>query len=248
MKAQAPHNNSMHFASGSQQQLQAAQQEGEEWETVVEKRRKEEKRERKCDGQEKVGAQEGKKEEVEKEDEERGGEQVKKDATDWVEVRRRTTGKSRKMVQIFVKVNGSKVTPMEVNMTDDKVEDIMRQVQKDEDVYVTMQGNVLKTSEKLKRCGVTEGCTIQVTSRMRGGGKHREKKSKIEKERSGSPKKIEQAQGQKTEVEPSLNVDEMYVLMEEQMRLMSEEAKSLQVTDEVVQRIVEHVVRMGADG
>ena len=36
----------------------------------------------------------------------------------------------------------------------------------------------------------------------------------------------------------------MYVLMEEQMRLMSEEAKNLQVTDEVMQRIVEHVVKM----
>ena len=77
-----------------------------------------------------------------------------------------------------------------------------------------------------------------------GGGKHREKKSKIEKERSGSPKKIEQAQGQKAEVEPSRNVDEMYVLMEEQMKLMSEEAKRLQVTDEVMQRIIEHVVKM----
>ena len=55
MKAQAPRGNSMHFASGSQQQLQAAQQEreegrkeksekveGEEWETVVGVRRKEE--------------------------------------------------------------------------------------------------------------------------------------------------------------------------------------------------------------
>ena len=109
---------------------------------------------------------------------------------------------------------------------------------------MTMQGKVLKTSEKLKSCGVTDGCTIQVTSRMRGAGKHREKKSKIEKDRSGSPKKIEQAQEQEAEVEPSLNVDEMYVLMEEQMRLMREEAKSLQVTDEVMQRTVEHVVRL----
>ena len=32
--------------------------------------------------------------------------------------------------------------------------------------------------------------------------------------------------------------------MDEQMRSMNEEAKSLQVTNEVVQRIVEHVVRM----
>ena len=78
------------------------------------------------------------------------------------------------MVKIFVKVNGSKATPMEVNLTDDKVEDIMRQVQEDEDAYVTMQGKVLKRSEKLESCGVTDGCTIQVTSRMRGGGKHRE--------------------------------------------------------------------------
>ena len=79
---------------------------------------------------------------------------------------------------------------------------------------------------------------------QRGNGKEQEReKSKIEK-RSGSPKKIEQAQGQKAEVEPSRNIDEMYVLMEEQMRLMGEEAKSLQVTDEVMQRIVEHVVRM----
>ena len=164
--------------------------------------------------------------------------------TDWVEARRRTRGKSRKMVQIFVKVNGSKATPTEVNLTDDKVEDLMRRIQKDEDAYATMQGKVLRASEKLKSRGVTDGCTIQVTSRMRGGGMHREKKSKIEKERSGSQKKIEQAQGQKAEVKRSLNVDEMYVLMEEHMRLMSEEVKSLQVTDEIMQRIVEHVVRL----
>ena len=47
-----------------------------------------------------------------------------------------------------------------------QVEDVMRQIQKDEDAYVTMQGEVLKTSEKLRSCGVTDGCTIQVTSRI----------------------------------------------------------------------------------
>ena len=190
------------------------------------------------------GQERKKEDKVRRESEEEGDKQVKKDVMDWVEVRRRTRGKSRKMVQIFVKVNGSKATPIEVNLTDDKVEDIMRQVQKDEDAYVTMQGKVLKTSKRLKSCGVTDGCTIQVTSRMRGGGKHREKQSKIEKERSGSPKKIEQAQGQKAVVEPSLNVDEMYVLMEEQMRSLSRQAKSLQVTNEDMQRIVGQVVRM----
>ena len=63
MKAKVPLDNSMHLASGSQQQLQEARQaareegrkeksenvEGEEWETVVGKGRKEEERERKRD-------------------------------------------------------------------------------------------------------------------------------------------------------------------------------------------------------
>ena len=67
---------------------------------------------------------------------------------------------------------------MEVSLTDDKVEAVMRQIQKDEDVYVTKHGKVLRRNEKLKSCGVTDGCTIQVTSSMRGGGKHKDKKSK----------------------------------------------------------------------
>ena len=69
------------------------------------------------------------------------------------------------MAQIFVKVNGSKATPMEVNLTDDKVEDVMRQIQEDKDVYVTMHGKVLRRNEKLKSCGVSDGCTIQVMSK-----------------------------------------------------------------------------------
>ena len=149
------------------------------------------------------------------------------------------------MVQIFVKVDGMKTVAMEVS-PEDKVQKILNTVSgSDRDVYVTSVGRILRGSDKLKSFGVRDGSTVEVTSRMRGGGgKDREKKSKIEKERSGSPKKIEQAHGQEAEVEPSRNVDEMYVLMEEQMRLMSEEAKSLQVTGEVMQRIVEHVVRM----
>ena len=46
--------------------------------------------------------------------------------------------KRRKTVQIFVKVDEAKVTPMDVSLTDGKVEDVVRQVQKDEDVYVTI--------------------------------------------------------------------------------------------------------------
>ena len=85
------------------------------------------------------------------------------------------------MVQIFVKVDDAKVTQMDVSLTNGKVEDVIRQVQKGEDVYVTMQGRVLRRNEKLKSCGVTDGCTIQVTSKMRRGGRHKDKKSKVEK-------------------------------------------------------------------
>ena len=63
----------------------------------------------------------------------------------------------------------------------DRVEDVMRQIQKDEDVYVTLNGKVLRRDEKLRSCGISDRCTIQVASRMRGGGRHKDKKSKVEK-------------------------------------------------------------------
>ena len=120
----------------------------------------------------------GERKKEEREAEERRGEQVKKDVTDWTVVTRNR--RQRKMVQIFVRVNGSKVTPMEVNLTDDRVEDVMRRIQNDEDAYVTLHGRVLKRGEKLKSCEVTDGCTIEVTSRLRGGGKHKDKRSKAD--------------------------------------------------------------------
>ena len=104
---------------------------------------------------------------------------VKKDVTDWTVVTKNR--RQRKMIQIFVRVNGSKATPIEVNLTDDKVEDVMRRIQNDEDAYVTLHGRALKRSEKLRSCEVTDGCTMQVTSRLRGGGKHNDKKSRDEK-------------------------------------------------------------------
>ena len=90
---------------------------------------------------------------------------------DWTVVTRSQRQK-KKLIQIFVRMNGSKATPMELNLADDKVEDVMRRIQNDEDAYVTMHGRVLKRSEKLKSCEVTDGCTIQVTS---GGGRHKDK-------------------------------------------------------------------------
>ena len=64
MKAQAPRDDSIHLARGSQQEREGRKEEsekveGEEWETVVGKRRRKEKREKKRDRREKVGTQEG---------------------------------------------------------------------------------------------------------------------------------------------------------------------------------------------
>ena len=53
---------------------------------------------------------------IRKEDE-KGDSKVVKDVTGWTVVTRNK--RQRKMAQIFVKVNGSKATPMEVNLTDD---------------------------------------------------------------------------------------------------------------------------------
>ena len=104
--------------------------------------------------------------------------EVEKNVTGWTLVTRKHR---RRTVQIFIKVDGSKVTPMEESLTDDKVGDVLRQIQKDEDVYVTCEGKVLKKNENLKSCGGRDGSTVQVTSRMRGGGKHKDKKCKGEK-------------------------------------------------------------------
>ena len=113
-----------------------------------------------------------------------------------------------------------------MNLTDDKVEDMMRQVQKDEGAYVTMQGKVLKTSERLKSCGVIDACTIQVTSRMRGGGKLKDKKSKGEK------KQVAQLD------------DGMCAMACEQTRWMTESVNMLQSTDEDKRRLAEEVEKL----
>ena len=39
----------------------------------------------------------------------------------------------------------------------------------------------MKGSDKLKSCEVRDGSTVEVTSRMRGGGRHKDNKSKVEK-------------------------------------------------------------------
>ena len=169
--------------SGSQQKLQAAQQE-RKGEGKKKRRRKRTSREREGSRRKRKGPR-GKRE---KETEEQGkgvqeetDKEVKKDVTDWVEVRKRTRRKSRKMVQIFVKVDGGKTSTMEMEMSD-KVDDIVKKIPiSDQDVCVTSGGRILRRSDKLESCEVRDGSTIQVTSRMRGGGKHKDKKNKVEK-------------------------------------------------------------------
>ena len=87
----------------------------------------------------------------------------------------------KRTVQIFVKVDGMNTVLREVSL-EDKVQKILNAVSgSDQDVYVTCEGRMLRTEDQLKSCGVRDGSTIQVMSRMRGGGKHEDKKSKVEK-------------------------------------------------------------------
>ena len=92
------------------------------------------------------------------------------------------------MIQIFVKVDGGKTSAMEMEMSD-KVDDIVKKMKgpiSDQDVYVTSGGRILRRSDKLESCEVRDGSTVEVTSRMRGGGRHKEKRNKAEKKRGRS--------------------------------------------------------------
>ena len=100
--------------------------------------------------------------------------------------------RQKKTVQIFVKLDEMKTVLREVS-PEDKVQEILNTVGgSEQDVYVTCEGKMLRKDEQLKSCGVRDGSTIQVTSRMRGGGKHKDKESKAEKKQAASAKTPEQ--------------------------------------------------------
>ena len=180
--------------SGSKQQqqhqAQATRQQPRKEEEEEEKGRGEREKGRK--GQRGSG-QEGRKEE-EREAEEGGRKRVEKDVTGWTEV---TRNKRKKMVQIFVKVDGGKTSAMEMEMSD-KVDDIVKKIPiGDQDVYVTSGGRILRRSDKLKSCEVRDGSTVEVTSRMRGGGKHKDKKSKVEKQAASAKTPVQMDEARK---------------------------------------------------
>ena len=90
-------------------------------------------------------------------------------------------------------------------------------------MYVTCGGRILRGSDKLESCEVRDGSTVEVTSRMRGGGKHKDKKGKEEK------KHVVQRD------------DGMCAMACEQMRWITETVITLQSTEEEKRCLAEEV-------
>ena len=89
---------------------------------------------------------------------------------------------------------------MDVSMTD-KVSDIARRIPNNaccirQDMYVMCKGRVLRWSDELRSSAVSDGCTLNVLKMMRGGGKHRNKKNKAEKNPAESLKSQEPVRDQ----------------------------------------------------
>ena len=107
---------------------------------------------------------------------------------------------NRQMIQIFIKVNGLKEFLLDVSMRD-KVSDIVRRILNSagssrQDVYMTCEGRVLRWNDETRSSGVSDGCTVQNMNKMRGGGKHRNKKNKVEKKQAKSPRSREPVRDQ----------------------------------------------------
>ena len=130
------------------------------------------------------------------------------------------------MVQIFVKMDGGKTSAMEMKMND-KVDDIVKKIPiGDQDVYVTSGGRILRRSDKLKSCEVRDGSTVEVTSRMRGGGKHKDKKSKAEKQAASAKTPEQKCDGEsKSDEGPEM------IPMDEAMRWLEENEEYLKILE-----------------
>ena len=62
---------------------------------------------------------------------------------------------------------------------------------------------MLRRSDEQRRCGVGDGSALQVASRMRGGGRHTDKKSEEEKKQAPGVQRLER----KAELDLELNAD-----------------------------------------
>ena len=164
--------------------------------------------------------------------------------TGWTEV---TRNKRKKVVQIFVKVDGMKTVTMEVS-PEDKVQKIVNTVSgSDRDVYVTSGGRTLRGSDKLKSCEVRDGSTVVVTSRMRGGGRHKDKKSKSEKKQTMNPKRPEQkrdGESRSDEGPKMRTLDEVMERLEESEGFRKNIENASKGSDEEVQQKVQNFVAL----
>ena len=91
---------------------------------------------------------------------------------------------------------------------------------------MTMHGKLLRRDERLKSCRVTDGCTVQVTNRLRGGGKHKDKKGQKERKRAVKQKGPEQ----KSEAEPNSEGPAL-IQMDEVLRRMEENEEFQKIID-----------------
>ena len=104
----------------------------------------------------------------------------------------RSKKQRKRVVQIFVKVDGMKTVLRELS-PEDKVQKILNTVSgSDQDVYTMCEGMMLRKDDQLKSRGVRDGRKIQIMSRMRSGGRHKDKRSKAKKKRATNPERPEQ--------------------------------------------------------
>ena len=157
----------------------------------------------------------------------------------WKKGAKMKAGKSRRTVQIFVKVDGSKVFPMAVSLHND-VSDVVRRILSSarcgsRAVYVTSSGRVLRKSEELRTCGVTEGNALQVMIRMRGGGKRKDKKSKAEEKEAASPQKPAELERDESLAHRECNQDEVFRMTEpsENFQKMVMEGSVIEVVERI---------------
>ena len=154
-------------------------------------------------GRRKEGVRETQEQDVRKEGEEGGSSKVVEVKTDRAKVKRRTKqrrqpgrdeasvkfdGRMFRTIQMFVKVDGCQAFPLEVSLSD-KVGDVVKRIPSSacdskRDVYMTCEGRVIRRSDDLKGCGISDGGTLQVTPRLRGGRHKGQEESSREEARS----------------------------------------------------------------
>ena len=97
-------------------------------------------------------------------------------------------------IQIFVKVEG-RTLPVEMSPSDQVGDIVARETSSarggGQDMYVMCEGKVFFwKNDELKSCGVLDGSIVQVTSKMRSGGRHKDKEEQSGEEAEGKSSKF----------------------------------------------------------